>query len=300
MRAFHKGDGVRAENRLPRQAGRCAVNGDGLGFTLIELLVVIAIIAILASLLLPTLSHAKAEAQRIRCINNQKQLAITWTLYAEDSNDAVARNGYLPPGATIDQLLRVTKLWVIGATHLDPSYYTNLSALTDPNQAEFAPYLGNANIYKCPSDREKVTIGSGSFSRLRSYSMNSYVGWAVPLVTNPNPAGSPPYNSPDYRQFDKMSDFAPIGPSQIFLFADMNPGSICHSAFVVNRDWFYHLPFAGHNKSGVLIFADSHAETHRWTDPLTLAPNYNLSNHFEGAARNPDLDWLLQHASAEK
>lgn len=143
--------------RVVRRAG-------AIGFTLVELLVVIGIIALLISILLPALSAARAQANRVKCLSNLRQVGLAFVSYVAESG------GKLPGSGMQGQ----TSGWV----YWDPPRKLEESAI--------APYLSglsNPEFMICPSEDITIRPGSAGYAAPYpfSYTFNRFftrdAGW---------------------------------------------------------------------------------------------------------------------------
>ncbi len=225
-----------------------------------------AIIAILAALLLPVLSKAKARAQQIVCQSNLKQLATAWTMYIGDNH------GDLPIcRPTLPSVTTNLNAWALGNAQtmpqntsffgqLDPGVLdpTNVGAIT---RGSLYPYTQSPGIYRCPLDYRTVD----GVPYVRSYSMNNWMNGSSPArwLSGLDPSRSV------YR---KDSDLP--APSKLFVFVDEDEASINDAMFVVIIDpgWYMNdIPSRIHKTAYPLSFADGHTEAFKFLCPDTLS-----------------------------
>ena len=211
-----------------------------MAFTLIELLVVIAVIAVLMAILMPALQRAREQGKRVACMNNLKNLALVWCMYADDNDEKV------PSGNTAGE-----ECWV---DHTGLDHYLN------PEDQELAirngvlyPYCGkNLDVYRCPT---------GKRGEMRTYSMPDSFAYT-------GPGGAQQAGATLSMLIRKRTQLK--RPAERMLFLDegfCTPST--WSIFYKEPRWWDPVPIR-HGVGTTLVFGDAHAEYWKWADPRTI------------------------------
>ena len=277
-------------------------------FTLIELLVVIAIIAILAALLLPSLKSAKDESQGIKCMSNMRQMALGWRMYAQENREFFVMAS---EGAAGDPLNKYA--W----TKFNEDFTdtpANYDPTVDITVGPLYPYIGSYWVYRCPSDTSVINHGGQLLPRVRTISMNFFLGGFG--GTGAGDFYYTPTWGDQYPVYMKTTDLISVqspGPSDTWVFLDERQDCENYGNFgtdmagdVPNNPSLYafgeDMPGMYHNRAAGFAWADGHSSIQHWLDyrttpplgPSTVAdmgPAYPLLS----VPRDMDVRWLQLH-----
>jgi prepilin-type N-terminal cleavage/methylation domain-containing protein/prepilin-type processing-associated H-X9-DG protein len=248
-------------------------------FTLIELLVVIAIIAILAAMLLPALQHAKEQGQGVQCLSNMRQMVIAWRSYALDNKESmVLASGYNAQDAYNKYA------WTTNTMDFSPSAYNWDPVSSGLMNGPYYPYVSSLGVYKCPADTSMVGSPQGQKPRLRTASMNFYLGgFGDNNASHGVGVGSWGADYPVYlKTTDLIIGLSP-GPVDTWVFVDERQDCINEGNYLADMDgdtpntpnayqFNQDMPGSYHDKSAAYSFADGHAALQHWQDYRTTPP----------------------------
>ena len=282
-------------------------------FTLVEMLVVSATIAVLAALLLPSLRRTQNQSTGIKCLNNKKQMILGWQMYAQDSKEFIVLAS--PSGTTNNPLNKYAWCQQIEDFTDNPKNY---DPSVDITTGPLYPYINSYMVYRCPLDTSVINHGGQLLPRVRTVSMNFFLGgYGGENAAQGSGNGAWGNNYPIYMKTTDLVAGSSPGPSDTWVFVDERQDCISWpnyttdmagnqpnvpAQFGFNSD----MPGMYHNRSATFAFADGHASMQHWLDLRTTPPLQPPGSGASGTSgpavpelavpHDTDVAWLQLHS----
>lgn len=243
----------------------------GQGFTLIEVLVVVAIIALLISILLPSLNRARAQARMVTCRSNIRQVMTGFLLYATEWKGRL-------PGASKDPEAD----WLGGA---NPSVAQKMNRpVRQPEDGTIFRQMGrSAAAYTCPDDAAKRTYPVNGLQACDySYTSNALVsGAAVEQLASAHYPRVKPFNRDDHRTGMAAFDGVPvlIEEDPNWYLAAVDDSTWCNDDTISDR----HLRFGADPGASNMAYHDGHVGRVKFRAP-PAGNSYNPADYFNAKA----------------
>ena len=215
------------------------------GFTLIELLVVIAIIAILMAILMPALHRVREQGRRTLCLNNLKQLALSWIMYADENDDKIVNGaaGYSYTDTGWGDHGK-EQAWVGQCWASDYGSGGQMAAELQKEaikEGAIWPYVKDVDLYKCPT---------GSRGEMLTYA----------IMFSMNAVNHTPTQGVRGAHIKRRTEITNPSPAYRLVFID--EGWVTPDAFAVYYDteqWWDDAPVR-HGDGTNVSFADGHSD----------------------------------------
>ncbi|HUT45794.1 MAG TPA: prepilin-type N-terminal cleavage/methylation domain-containing protein [Sedimentisphaerales bacterium] len=238
-------------------------------FTLIELLVVIAIIAILMAILMPALNRVKEQGKRVVCLNNMKQLTLTWIMYADENDDKLV-NGEADEGHDGQCLLpdlnhprHPREMWWTGddcaSGYMQGAQLPQETQIRAIKAGALYPYCKDEMLYRCPT---------GIRGEMRTYTITDAMNGLRRTGTYSGKTGIRVGRTVLWVK--RRTEIIAPGPSKRLVFLDegrVTPDSYaCH----YQQATWWDPPFVRHGDGSNVSFADGHSDYWKWEGKKTL------------------------------
>ena len=269
-------------------------------------------------MLLPALSRAKQKAQGIQCLSNHRQMALGWRMYADDNSDRMVYASGDTYAQTLSDEVSDTAngslnayAWTLSQMDFSPANQANYDPAIDIMTRPLWKYLRSASLYRCPADHSYVAVNGVNMPRLRTISMNFYLGGFM---------GSDEGVDPNYAVYLKTSDLSSTilspGPAKTWVFLDEREDCVNWGNYACDMagypgtptslqgqyEFEQDVPACYHNLAAGFSFADGHSEIHRWLDGRTMPPMHYQQAWYQSAGAlsvpfDRDVGWLQDHST---